>query len=76
MEVNETIEHTLEVMKNLPIEAQKKVSEFAENELARLENKELVYGIMKLQENSPRTFDFLNDGEIYTEKDAIAKYDH
>ena len=76
MEANETIAHTLEVMKNLPLEVQKKVSEFAEYELARLENKELVYGMMKLQENSQRTFEFLNDGEIYTEKDAIARYDH
>lgn len=76
METNETIVHTLEVMKNLPIEAQKKVSEFAEKELARLENKELVYGMMKLQENSLKAFEFLNDGDIYTEKDAIARYDH
>ncbi len=75
MEANKPIERTLEVMKSLPIEAQKEVSDFAEKVLARLEEKMMIQGMMELQNRSPRVFDFLDDGEIYTEKDAIARYD-
>lgn len=75
MEANKTIERTLEVMKSLPAEAQKEVNQYAEKILAQLEDKILVQGMMHLQNSSPRVFDFLDDGEIYTEKDAIDRYD-
>ena len=76
METNETIEHLVEVVKQLPEEEQKKVNLFAEKILAQLEDRMLTQGMMRLQEMSPRTFEFLNDGEVYTEKDAIGRYEH
>jgi len=75
METNETIERTLELMKNLPEEEQKKVSLFAEKLLAEIDDMKLVKGMMRLQEMSPRAFEFLEDGEVYTEKDVKYYYE-
>lgn len=75
METNETIEHLVEVVKQLPEEEQKKVNLFAEKILAQLEDRMLTQGMMRLQEMSPRTFEFLNDGEVYTEKDVKFYYE-
>ena len=76
MDTNETIEHTLEVMKHLPEEEQKKVSDFAEKILTEMEDRMMTKGMMQLAAMSPRTWEFLNDGEVYTEKDAIGRYEH
>ncbi len=74
MDTNVTIERTLEVMKHLPEEEQKKVSHFAEKILAEMEDRMITKCIMQLAAMSPRTWEFSNDGEVYTEKDAIGRY--